>query len=140
MKVIAEKFARLLDNNQFDDAMALLSDDCRYHYDEGDYSGSKNIIGLYRINHEQAKQTFDEVLYSSSVEPLSENTVKVIFIDNIRMGKSWHTYQCYQILRITGELIEDVQHHEIPGEMEALRVFYNRARTLMSIHGENFSS
>jgi hypothetical protein len=128
MITLAKKFAELLDNNRFDDAVELMAEDCQYHYFEGDYSGKSNIMAIYRSNHKESGKLFDEVLYSSEVVPLSDNSFNILFSDKIRIANKWHTYRCFQILRFENDLIADINHHEMPGETEAMREFYQRMK------------
>src|SRR5690349_1576039 len=97
---IAEQFAALLDNNNFDEATNLLAEDCRYKYFEGKYQGSKNIINIYRQNHLQALKIFDELAYTSVVEDLGDGTCMITFTDKIRKAALWHEHNCYQIVEV----------------------------------------
>ena len=133
MKALAEKFANLLDQNLFDDAQQLMAEDCQYHYFEGDYSGRSNIIAIYRTNHNESRKLFDEITYTSEVVPLTDNSCKVFFYDKFRIANKWHTYRCFQILRFEDDLIVEINHHELPEEMEKMREFYQIMKSRSSV-------
>ncbi|MFI5264704.1 MAG: hypothetical protein ACHQM6_09335 [Candidatus Kapaibacterium sp.] len=124
---IATEFAALLDNNEFGEASELLAENCTYHYFEGDYQGRQNIINVYRMNYLQSKRIFDEMSYTSSVEEMAGGTYKIDFVDKIRKGQRWHEYRCYQVVSFSDNHISCIQHSEIPGEIESLRLFFSRA-------------
>jgi hypothetical protein len=124
----AQNFAALIDGTKYDEAAALLAEECTYKYFEGKYQGRDNIINLYRQNHEQSKKIFDEVVYSSNVEETAAGVYKIEFFDKIRKQHKWHDYKCYQIVTVADGLITDIEHHEYPGETELLRAFYNLQR------------
>jgi len=125
---IAQQFAALVDGTNFDEAAALLAEDCAYQYSEGKYQGRDNIINIYRQNHLQSEKIFDERVYSSKVEETAEGTYKIDFIDKIRKGNAWHDFKCYQIVTVEDGKIVAIDHHEYIGETELLRAFYNKQR------------
>src|SRR5437870_1619284 len=127
MLSLAQQFATLLDDTRFDEAAALMAEDCAYHYFEGNYAGRRNVINIYHQNHKASSEMFDEVRYSSEVEPLDTETYKVNLLDKIRVGAKWHEMHSHDILRIKDGLIVDIDHQEIPGEAEAFREFYQKA-------------
>ena len=126
--ITAQQFAILLDNNNFDEAARLLAEDCRYKYFEGNYQGPQNIVNLYRQNHFQALKIFDEMVYSSNVEDLGDDSYVINFTDKIRKGALWHEHNCYQILKVKDNLITSIEHCEIRGENEAMRAFMAKAQ------------
>jgi len=126
---IAKEFAAFLDANQYDDASQLLAEDCDYHYSEGSYRGNKNIINIYKQNDLQSKKIFDETTYSSEVEELPDGNYRITFVDKIRKGHKWHEYKCYQLIQCADGRIIHIEHREIPGEMESLRMFYSTSRS-----------
>jgi hypothetical protein len=125
--LIAQQFAGLVDALRFDEAANLLAKDCHYEYVEGKYQGCDNIINMYRQNHLQSLKIFDERTYASSVEEAGENTYKITFTDKIRKGAAWHEFTSFQFVKVEGEQIVDIRHVDMPDEMTALRVFYQRA-------------
>ena len=126
---LAEEFAALLDRNRYDEASQLIANECEYHYSEGNYQGQKNIINIYRLNHLESKKVFDEMSYSSVVEEMPDENFKINFTDKIRKGHKWHEFRSFQIIKFRENQVIDIQHCEIPGEMESLRMFYDRARS-----------
>lgn len=125
---IAQNFAALVDGANFEEAGQLLAEDCAYQYSEGKYRGRDNIVNVFRQNHQQAMRLFDEIVYSSTVEPLEDGTYKINFTDKLRKKHAWHESHFYQIVTLAGDQIADITHHEIPGEMEASRAFYSKYR------------
>ena len=126
--IIAQNFAALVDGANFEEAGKFLTEDCAYQYSEGKYRGRDAIVNIFHQNHLQATRVFDEVVYSSSVEPLEDGTYKINFTDKLRMKHAWHESHFYQVITLAGDQIADIKHHEIPGEMEASREFYNKYR------------
>src|SRR5688572_6740112 len=116
MHDLAKQFASLLDKAQFDEASALMSDDCRYTYAEGSYQGPAHIAGMYRSNHNQAQRAFDEVRYASEVEPIDPTTFKMKLFDSYRLGDVWHESKSLQTLRIENGAVVEIRHEEIRGE------------------------
>jgi len=126
---LVQEFAAFLDNNRYDEASHLLAEDCDYHYFEGNYKGSKNIINIYLQNDLESKKIFDEMTYSSNVEEMSDGNYKINFTDKIRKGHLHHEFHSYQIIKCNSNLIVGIEHCDIPGEIDALRMFYSRARS-----------
>ncbi len=125
---VAYQFASLIDNKQFDEAAALLAEDCSYSYREGSYTGRKNIINIYKMNHLQVKRMFDEIRYSSEVELVNPEKFKIHFTDEVRLGDAWHTSRFDQLLRFEDGQIVEIQDIQLPGEEEAFREFYQGRR------------
>lgn len=123
---IAQNFAALIDGNKYDEAAALLAEECKYQYAEGKYQGRDYVINIYRQNFEQSKKIFDEVTYSSNVKETADGVFKIDFFDKIRKGHKWHDFKSYQIVTVADGLITDIEHHEYSGETELLRAFYSR--------------
>ena len=123
---LVQEFASLLDNNRYDEASQLLAEGCTYHYAEGNYQGRKNIIAIYRMNYLQSKKLFDELNYSSAVEETADGNYRIDFTDKIRKGHRWHEYRCFQLIDCHENQITHVEHCEIPGELDSLRMFYTR--------------
>ncbi len=124
----ARQFAAFLDANNYDAASGLLSEGCTYHYSEGNYQGRENIISIYRMNHQELKKIMDEITYSSVAEELPDETFKIQLVDKLRLGHKWHEFRSFQIVTIKDEQITHIEHCEIPGEIEALRMFYTTSR------------
>src|SRR5579872_368191 len=120
----AQKFAALLDSNNYDEASKMMAEDCEYHYWEGSYRGQDNIISIYRQHHIESKKLFDEITYTSQVEEMPNGNLKISLLDKIRKGGRWHELRSYQIITFQDNLIVHIEHCEIPGEMESFRMFY----------------
>ena len=123
---IAKEFARCIDSTLYNEAARLLAEDCTYHYSEGEYQGRDAIINIYKQNNIQSNKIFDGVTYSSEVERMGEDVFKIHFIDDIQKGPGQHRFRSFQIVKIKDSLISEIGHFEIPGEMEALQLFYRR--------------
>ena len=128
MLSLAQQLASLLDETRFEEAAALLAEDCRYHYWEGNYAGRNNVINIYKQNHTHSSELFDEVRYGSIVEPLDGGRFQINFFDNLRLSERWHEMKCYDILQFRDGLISDIEHHDIPGEQEAFMAFWRSNR------------
>ena len=124
MPHVIETFSHLLDGARYDEAQALMSADCEYHYSEGNYAGAKAISNIWRQNHQQSVELFDEVAYDSEIEELDETTFKLTLVDKFRLGDKWHESLSYDLVTIEDGLITDIEHHEIAGEAERFRAFY----------------
>ena len=124
MLAIAEQFASLLNETRFDEAALLLSEDCQYHYWEGNYAERDNVINIYRQNHKHTSETFDEAQYGSIVEPMDRGMYRITFYDKIRKGDKWHEMKSHDDITIENGLITDIHHKEIPGESEAFMAFW----------------
>ena len=123
---LATEFATSLDNCQFDNASKVRAEHCKYHYSEGNYEGRENIISLYRQNDLLSKKVVDEIIYSSNVEDIGKGDYKINFVDKIRKGHRWHEHRFYEIVTLADNLIINIEHCDIPGEKESLRMFFSR--------------
>ncbi len=127
---LAKEFARLIDQQGFDEVSSLIEEDCKYKYSEGKYQGRNSIVAIYRQNYLQSQKLFDEVLCSSTVEETGENTYQINFTDTIRKGPLQHTYHFYEIIVFKDNLIVDIQNCAIHEEDESLRTFFMKFRNL----------
>ncbi len=125
LKLVRE-CASLLDKSRYDEASQFLAEDCTYHYSEGNYQGRKNIINIYRLNDLQWKKIFDETQYTSAVEETEDGNYRIDFADKIRKGHRWHEYRSFQLIKCNDDRITHIEHSEIPGEMDSLRMFFSR--------------
>lgn len=129
---IVQQFATAVDNNRYEEAAKLLAVNCEYHYAEGNYQGRVSVINIYRMNHLQMKKMFDEVVYSSWVDNMTNGMFKINFLDKIRKGPLWHELRSWQIVKCQNDVIIDIEHHDVPGEAEGLREFYTKTRSMPS--------
>src|SRR5262245_46706300 len=122
----AGRLARLLDQDDFPAARALLADDCVYHAARETLRGPDAIVESYRAASAWARRMFDEVRYESEVESVSRDTARVTFVDYLlKVGHGWHRYRCQQEFSMGADgLIAHIVHRELPGEREALEAFF----------------
>jgi hypothetical protein len=129
---IVQQFATAVDSNRYEDAAKLLAVNCEYHYSEGNYQGRVSVINIYRMNHLQMKKMFDEVMYSSWVDNMTNGLFKINFLDKIRKGALWHELRSSQLIKCQNEFIVDIEHRDVAGEAEGLRAFYTKTRNMTS--------
>ena len=123
---LARGLARLLDDDDFSAAHALLAPDCAYETLRETLRGPDPIVDSYRAASEWARRTFDEVRYESEVQSVSGATACVTFIDYLlKAGHGWHRYRCQQefTLGADGRIVRIV-HRDMPGEREALEAYF----------------
>ena len=123
----AQRFAALLDRNEFAAAGEFLLPDCRYLFRGQEITGREAILKSYRDNYESGKSILDEILFSSEVIAVGAAKAKICYLDKIRKGSEWLEHRCEQDLDFTGELISLVTHVDLPGEAERLKEFYAKA-------------
>lgn len=120
-------FAKALDAEDFETAAAMLTPECEYASPDGTLIGPDAIVASYRSHAERARWRLDEVEYESVVEPAEDGTVRVLYVDRIRLGEHRHEYRCRQVLTVApGRGIVRIAHEEIAGEAERVLAFYER--------------
>lgn len=128
--IVAEKFARALDADDYESASVLLHDDCAYDTGKKVLLGKRQIIESYLENSNWVHSTFDEVIFESEIEHafVSGEVVPVRYTDRIRKDGLSHIHQCRQILTVNGtsQLITSIEHQEIDGESARLSAFFKR--------------
>jgi SnoaL-like protein len=126
VRAVAERLARLLDQDDFPAARALLDDACVYQTVRETLRGPDAIVESYRAASTWARRTFDEVRYESGVESVAGGTARVTFVDYVlKAGHGWHRYRCQQEFTVGADgLIAHIVHRELPGEREALDAFF----------------
>ncbi len=120
---IATQFAQALDHEDYPAATALLSDSCIYHIRGKSHQGPEAIIASYQSNGDQATQNFDSITYGSSVRPSDDDRIIIEFWDQITHRGRTHKHQCEQWVRVDDGLITEIEHKDLPGEVEALKTF-----------------
>lgn len=119
----ATQFAAALDAEAYDEAIALLADECVYESPDGTLTGPEPIIASYRDKGEGASSRFDEITYRSQVEPIGDEFA-VTYFDGLRKGDRRHEFRCRQWLRVnTDGRIAAIRHEELDGERDRLREF-----------------
>jgi hypothetical protein len=122
------RLAKALDVEDYAAARAALAEECVYHTGTATLTGPDAILDSYRASGEQARRRFDEIEYTSRVEPSGPSTVVITYTDRVRLGGAWHEYHCRQHVRLgAAGLVEEIRHEQLPGERERLREFERRA-------------
>jgi len=126
VRAAARRLARLLDEDDFPAARALLPDECVYDTARETLRGPEAIVESYRAASGWARRTFDEVRYESEVESVSGGTARVTFVDYLlKVGHGWHRYRCQQEFTVRADgRVAQIVHRELSGEREALEAFF----------------
>jgi hypothetical protein len=124
LKDKADQFASLMDENRYEEAAALLAENCSYKIRETRIDGRDAIIDSYVANYKKGLGKLDEIQFLSNVVQLGGNRFQLEYLDRIRKGDVWHEHRCNQIITFEGDAIADIQHVDLPGEVEALHEFY----------------
>ena len=113
-----------MDNSRFTEAQAMLHPDCVYKMRTKTYRGPEAIIKTYEDNYQAGIKKLDEIVYSSTVVPISPSRFRLKYADKIRKGEAWHEYKCEQVIKLRDGLVLEIQHIDLPGQDEALQFFY----------------
>jgi hypothetical protein len=126
---LAEKFATLIDRKEFELAAEMVAEDCVYVGEASPHEGRRGVIAMYREYASEMSKAFDEVHYNSAVELIDGDTCRIEFTDSIRKGEKWHDLKTAQIIRFNSEgLVAQIEQREIPGELQAMRIFVMSVR------------
>lgn len=119
--------AKDLDAENYQAAEIRLAVGCIYKFRGRTIKGPRAIMGSYRSNGEKARRQFDEVVYQSSVVPLSANEARIEYIDRLTIAGDTHVHRCYQRVCIDGDgLVCGITHVDLDGQREALQQFLDR--------------
>ncbi len=123
----AERFAKALDEDDFESAKAYLAQNCQYSIGEKDLRGPEEIIHSFKEGSDKAKRIFDQVDFGSEILRVEGNNITVQFTDLIQIQGQSLVYSSRQHLEF-GEngLINRITHEEIPGELETLQAVLKR--------------
>jgi ribosomal protein S18 acetylase RimI-like enzyme len=123
----AGRFAKALDEDDFESAKAYLAQSCQYLVGEKDLHGPETIIQSFREGSNKAKRIFDQVDFGSEILRVDGNRVTVQFTDLIHIKGQSLVYSSRQHLEFGEDgLINRIKHEEIPGELEALEAVLKR--------------
>ena len=123
----AERFAKALDEDDFESAKTHLAQNCQYSVGEKDLRGPEQVIQSFREGSDKAKRIFDHVDFGSEVLRIDGKNVTVQFTDLIQIKGQTLVYSSKQHLEFGEDgLIVRIVHEEIPGELEALEAVLNR--------------
>jgi hypothetical protein len=126
---LAEKFASHIDKKQFDEASAMIAQDCVYTGGETTLEGRDGVTQMYRMYAQEMGKMFDEIRYESEVEVIDGDTCRIVFTDSLRKGDSWHDTSTSQIVRFNQDgLVSRIEQRDIPGQAEAMREWWMKVR------------
>ncbi len=127
LRIQAERFAKALDEDDFESARAYLAQSCRYLTGKEVLKGPDAIIQSFREGSDKAKRIFDQVNFGSEVLGVEGNRATVQFTDLIQIKGQNLVYSSRQHLEFRADgLITQILHEEIPGELEALEAVLKR--------------
>ena len=127
LRARAERFAKALDEDDFESAKAYLAQNCQYLVGKKDLHGPEAIIQSFREGSDKAKRVFDQVDYGSEILGIDGNRVTTQFTDLIQIKGQTLVYSSRQHSEFGEDgLIVRIVHEEIPGELEALEAVLKR--------------
>ena len=125
IEAAARRWASTLDNDDFSELPRLMSPTCVYLSPGGQIDGPAPITESYRSNSEWAHETFDRIVWDSSVEVDSDDSALVTFTDRTDHAGHQHVYRCQQRVWFDEDgLIRRILHIDLEGETEALDAFF----------------
>ena len=127
LRARAARFAKALDEDDFESAKTYLAQSCRYSVGEKELNGPEEIIQSFREGSDKAKRIFDQVDYGNEILKIDENRVTTQFTDLIQIKGQTLVYSSRQHSEFGEDgLIVRIVHEEIPGELEALEAVLKR--------------
>jgi len=120
------ELAAALDRDDFGAAALFLAEDCEYHVRGEVTRGRAAILASYRASSEWGRAHLDGVVYESEVEAPRGAEVGVRFSDHLTAGDRRFTHRCRQVFTVSDQgLVIRIEHHDLPGEPEALKAFFD---------------
>ncbi len=119
---LVERFAKALDGEDYDTALSLLSARCVYRIRGEVIVGGEAVVASYRGNGEAAR-SFDSIAYGSGVRRGDEGWIVIDFWDELTHRGRVHRHACEQWVRVTDGVIVEIEHRDLEGEVESLKVF-----------------
>ena len=124
----ARRFARSLDEEDYETTRSLLSPACVYEIGGRRHDGVEAILASYRAAADWVNANLDSVRYESSVRAGADGGAVVDFVDHLEHGGRRLTHRCEQHLAFDGAgRIVSIRHVDPPGEAEAVRRFLDEA-------------
>jgi len=126
LRETAEKFGQSLDNDDFDLAIELISDDCKYVIGSSTLIGPVKICNSYEQNMIDGRNKLDGLEWGKSrIESISNSEFYVHFTDYLTHKKVKYVHRCKQKLTIdTNGKITNIKHVEDKDEQDRLSRFY----------------
>lgn len=123
---VAERFAKALDHEDYEEAARLLARDCEYVTERETLIGPDAIVASYREAGDWVKASLDAVAYESSVRPEGPSAI-ITFVDHLTHAGVSHTHSCEQVLSFAKDgAIRRIVHCDLPGQREAVDDFFGR--------------
>ena len=124
----AKKFGEYLDQDDFENFRTVLAENCNYEIGGQTLTTKDSIAGLYEKNMKEGKVKFDELVWGKSeIKKVSEDQYDVYFSDFLKHKGISHNYKCKQRITINSDnLVERIDHMELPGERESLDAYYSQ--------------
>lgn len=119
----ADQFAAALDKEDYEQARLWLAPDCLYASPTGSLIGPDKILDSYQSHGDAARGRFDSIDYRHRAQELEDGWIRIEFMDAVSANQRQHVFRCHQLVRVVGELIEEIVHQEIAGERERLNQF-----------------
>ena len=113
-----------MDSGRYDEAGEILAENCQYSIRDKTLKGRSEIIKSYKDAHKAGESKLDEIVFSSKVEPLYDNSFKLHYLDRLRKSNKWHEHRCEQVIKFENNKITDIVHIDLAGEAEALQEFF----------------
>lgn len=124
---IATAFARALDADDFETAATFLAPDCLYVTGAETLDGPRAILESYERNSAWARQNLDAVEYESTLVSTNGASASIAFLDRVAKGTETLDHRCRQTYDVDARgLIVRIEHHDLPGEREKLRAFFDK--------------
>ena len=125
---VATLFGRSLDQDNFKLTAAVIHPECRYDMGSEVLVGAQAICDSYEQNMIEGRNKLDELVWGEcKIVSRSNQSFEVHFTDYLKHAGQSHVHRCMQLLEIDQDgLITSIIHHDLPGEVKALKEFYQR--------------
>ncbi|MEM9024339.1 MAG: nuclear transport factor 2 family protein [Bacteroidota bacterium] len=125
---IATAFGRALDRDDYAAAHALLAEECTYDIGSAVMEGPTAICASYETNMQEGRNKLDDLVWgTATAELVSDHQADVFFTDYLTHRGESHTHRCKQRVTVNAAgKITHIQHHNLPGEPEKLKAFYQK--------------
>lgn len=120
---IATTFATALDCDDYETAASVIHPDCVYTIGDKTIHGRDAIIDSYRNASIAGRKTFDKLEFDSRVTMKDDSRAVIDFFDILTHRGKVHHHRCQQFLTIAGGAVTAIEHHDLPGEREAIAEF-----------------
>ena len=116
--------ATALDHGDFATARRWLSTSCVYTISGMTHVGPDAIVDSYERNEKWARASFDSLESESSVRHCDDGAFVISYVDRIQHAGKELVHRCEQRVEVDADrLVCKIDHHDLPGESEALSRF-----------------